>query len=238
MWVRRVVALALAAGVVAAAYMLWLRDSSLVAVREVSVTGVSSADSREVRAALTKAARRMTTLHVRDDELRAAAAAFPTVESVSADPRFPNGLSIEVREREPVGVLEANGRDLPVAADGTLLPGISTASLDLPAIEAARVDPSAKRASDDALDQARVLGAVPDPLRPLVGSASIDDRGVLVELSDGIVLVFGDGNEAAPKWAAAARILADHELGGLSYIDLRAPDRPAVGGASAPAGAL
>jgi cell division protein FtsQ len=232
-WMRRVIALGVVGAIAAAAYMLWLRDSSLVAVRDVSVTGVSSAESREVRAALTNAARGMTTLHVRDDELRAAAAAFPTVESVNADVRFPNGLSIEVTEREPVGVLEANGRDLPVAGDGTLLPGISTSGLDLPPIEARRVDPSAKRAADEAVDQAQVLGASPDPLRPLVERAAVDDRGVTVELSDGIVLVFGDGGDAAAKWTAAARILADRELAGLSYIDLRAPDRPAVGGATA-----
>ncbi|HSJ18817.1 MAG TPA: FtsQ-type POTRA domain-containing protein [Solirubrobacterales bacterium] len=235
---RRVLALSVVAGIAAVGYMLWLRDSSIVAVRDVSVTGVSSGDGREVRAALTDAARGMTTLHVRDDELRAAAAAFPTVESVSVDARFPNGLAIEVREREPVGVLEADGRDIPVAGDGTLLPGISTSGLDLPAIEASRVDPSADRVGEKALDEVRMLGAVPDPLRPLVERASVDERGGVVELSNGIVLVFGDASELEAKWASAARILADRELGGLSYIDLRAPDRPAVGGASAPAGAL
>jgi cell division protein FtsQ len=237
-WVRRVIALALVAAIAAAGYLLWLRDSSLVAVREVSVTGIGSGDSRDVRSALTETARGMTTLHVREDELRAAAAAFPTVESVSVDARFPNGLSIEVHEREPVGVLEADGRDLPVAGDGTMLPGISTAGLELPAIEAGRIDPSAKRADDEALDQARVLGAAPGPLRPLVERSSVDDRGAVVELSDGIVLVFGDASELPAKWVAAARILADRELGGLSYIDLRAPERPAVGGASAAPGAL
>ena len=235
---RRGLALALVAGIVAAGYVLWLRDSSLVAVRDVSVTGISSAESREVRAALTETARGMTTLHVREDELEAAAAAFPTVESVSVDPRFPNGLSIEVREREPVAVLEADGRDLPVAGDGTMLPGISTSGLELPSIEAGRVDPSAKRADEEALVQARVLGAAPGPLRPLVEAAADDDRGVVLELSDGIELVFGDAGEVAAKWAAAARILADRELSALSYIDLRAPDRPAVGGASATSGTL
>jgi hypothetical protein len=47
--VRRVIALALVAAIAAAGYLLWLRDSSLVAVREVSVTGIGSGDSREVR---------------------------------------------------------------------------------------------------------------------------------------------------------------------------------------------
>jgi cell division protein FtsQ len=58
-----------------------------------------------------------------------------------------------------------------------------------------------------------------------------------VGLADGITLRFGDGSDAEAKWVAAARILADGELGGLSYIDLRAPERPAVGGASPAPGA-
>ena len=34
------------------------------------------------------------------------------------------------------------------------------------------------------------------------------------------------------KWAAVAAILADRQLTSLSYVDVRVPDRPAVGGAS------
>jgi hypothetical protein len=35
------------------------------------------------------------------------------------------------------------------------------------------------------------------------------------------------------KWAAAARVLADLEASGASYVDLRIPGRPAVGGLEA-----
>lgn len=235
-WLRRGVATGALIGVLAAGYMLWLRDSSLVAVRDVSVVGISSSERDEVRDALAQAARGMTTLHVREDELRAVVRPYPTVGSVSADASFPNGLTIEVTERKPVGVVDLEGRDLPVAGDGTLLPGISTSGLELPTLEA-DADPSATRLTEGALQQALVLGAAPAPMRELIESSSEDEAGVRVELADGIALIFGDGSQANAKWAAAARILADSELASLSYIDLSAPERPAVGGATTAPGA-
>src|ERR671910_584618 len=203
---------------------VWLR-------RVIAVGAVGSAERDDVVAALTQAARGMTTLHVREDDLREVAARYPTVRSVSADASFPNGLTIEVTERKPVALVDREGKDLPVAGDGTVLPGAATAGLDLPALEA-QAEPTATRLADDGLEQASVPGAAPGPMRPLVEQTTQDDQGVGVVLTDGITLLFGDASQADPKWAAAARVLADGELGGLSYIDLRAPDRPAVGGAA------
>ena len=225
------IALGVLAVGLAAGYMLWLRDSSLVAVEDVKVVGVSSAERAEVGAALVEAGREMTTLHVREDRLRAAAGRFPTVSSVKADPEFPNGLTIEVTEREAVAVLAVDGRDLPVAGDGTLLPGIATAGLDLPTVDA-RAERSQRRLSGVAFEQARVLGAAPEPLRPLIEEATEDEAGIGVRLIDGIEVVFANASRADEKWAVASRILADDRLDGLAYIDVRAPDRPAVGGAS------
>lgn len=230
-WIRRLVAVGVLAGLLAAGYMLWLRDASVFAVNDVRVVGIDSADSDEVRAALTRSARGMTTLHVSEDELRAVARPYPTVADVSADPGFPNGLTIEVTERRPVGLIDREGRDLPVAGDGTLLPGVSTSGLDLPTL-AADADPSATRLADAGLAQARVLGVAPAPIRPLIDQTTEQDEGIVVELANGITLVFGDAGEADAKWAAASRVLADAKLGALTYIDLRAPDRPAVGGAT------
>jgi cell division protein FtsQ len=236
-WARRAAALALVAAALAAAYQLWLRDLGVVAVRDVEVVGASSADGEEIAAALTDAAQGMTTLHVREDELRAAVREYPTVGSVSADPSFPNGLEIEVAERRPVAIIAMNGRDLPVSGDGTLLPGLSTSELELPALEVTIEPGSATRLDGGPLDQARVLGAAPKALRPLVEGSGEDSEGIVLELAGGIALRFGDARDAEAKWAAAARILADGDLAGLTYIDLRAPERPAVGGAAAAPGA-
>jgi cell division protein FtsQ len=234
-WIRRLVAVTGLLAVLAAAYMLWFRDSSVVAVRDVEVVGVSSSDREEIQAALEHAARGMTTLHVREDELMAAVASHPTVRSVSADVSLPSGLTIEVSEREPVALVAVEGSDLPVAGDGTILEGVSTGQ-ELPALDAEAASP-ATRVEGDALEQARVLGAAPEPLRPLIDRSSEDADGIVVELTDGIALRFGDARDADAKWAAASRVLADSKLGGLTYIDVRAPERPAVGGATLAPGA-
>ena len=82
---------AVVAGALALTYFGWFRDSSLVAVRDVKVEGVSSADHDRIVAALTDSARGMTTLHVQTDRLESAVRQFPTVASVSADTSFPHG---------------------------------------------------------------------------------------------------------------------------------------------------
>src|ERR1700737_2525770 len=53
---------------------LWLRDSSLVSVERVQVSGVHGPDAHAIEAALAGAARHMTTLDVRPGALRAAVA--------------------------------------------------------------------------------------------------------------------------------------------------------------------
>jgi cell division protein FtsQ len=234
--IRRVFAIGAVVGALGAAYMLWLRDSSLFAVRDVEVVGARSAEADEVREALTSAAREMTTLHVSEDRLLAAVRSYPSVRSVSADARLPTGLTIEVAERKPVALVGVTGSDVPVAGDGTVLAGISTAGLDLPLLEAS-VEPDAGTISGSNLEQARVLGAAPGALRPLIEGSSENAGAIEVDLEQGISLRFGDSSRAQEKWVAASRILADEQLGGLSYIDLSAPERPAVGGAVTAPGA-
>src|SRR5436190_390487 len=99
----------------------WLRDSGLVAVDKVSVTGLSGTEAPRVRAALEGAARDMTTLHVRPGQLRTAVEPYPAIMAVDAHPDFPHGLRIVVHEHVAVAALAAGSDRVPVAADGTLL---------------------------------------------------------------------------------------------------------------------
>jgi hypothetical protein len=59
------------------------------------------------------------------------------------------------------------------------------------------------------------------------------DDGYVAELRDGPELLIGSATRLRAKWAAAARVLADLEARGATYIDLRIPSRPAVGGLAA-----
>lgn len=226
---RRIVTVLLVSVALFAVYMLWFRHSSLVAVSEVEVNGVSHVEE-EVTAALTAAGKEMTTLAADQAQLEQAVAAFPTVESVSVSSDFPHRLEVTVAERAPVATV-GTGDGVAVAGDGTVLSGVETDSLKLPEIES-RGAPADGRVEGDMLAQAQVLGSAPGPLRPVIRAAEVNgDYGIVVELRRGIELRFGDESDAAAKWSAATAILADPKLDQLTYVDLRLPGRPAVGGA-------
>lgn len=90
--------------------------------------------------------------------------------------------------------------------------------------------PEGGRVKGPALEQVRVLAAVPDALRPYVESSHFDERGVGVTLTTGIEMGFGDAGQAPRKWRAAAAVLADPSITALDYVDLRVPNRPAFKG--------
>jgi hypothetical protein len=82
-----------------------------------------------------------------------------------------------------------------------------------------------------ALEQVRVLAAVPDELRPYVESSGYgEDTGVVVTLTTGVELIFGDDSQAAKKWRGAVAVLANPEVTALDYVNLQFPGRPSYGG--------
>jgi hypothetical protein len=83
--------------------------------------------------------------------------------------------------------------------------------------------PKGGRIKGTALEQVRVLAAVPDPLRPYLARSSLGESGVAVELTTGIEIRFGDATQARRKWNAAAAILADPEVTALDYVNVIAP---------------
>jgi cell division protein FtsQ len=207
---------------------LWLRDSSLVAVRQVSVSGLTGSDAARVRAALQDAALDMTTLHVRSGQLTTAVEPFPAVRSVEAHADFPHRLRIVVHEHTPVGAIAAGSQRLAVAADGTLLR--NTPTRGLPAI-AMPVSPGGDRLTDRAaLRAATLLADAPAPLRARIRRVYMGSRGLTVPLQNGPVLYFGGADRLRAKWTAATVVLADRSSAGASYVDLRLPERPAAGG--------
>ena len=66
-----------AVAVLLAGGWLWVRDSSLARVKDVTVTGATTSDAARIRSALERAARDMTTLHVREQALNDAVAPYP-----------------------------------------------------------------------------------------------------------------------------------------------------------------
>jgi len=221
---------AMLAGALAIAYFAWFRHSSFVAVENVKVEGVSSADRDRVTAALTDAAKGMSTLDLDASKLASAVSGFPTVASVTADASFPHGLTVHVTERTPVLAASDGDHQVAVAADGSLLPGVEVAGNHLPVLKVDQLPPSG-RLGGEALDETHAIAAAPKPLKPLIeGVSATHDYGVVITLHGGIALRFGPASNSTQKWAAAAAVLADPKVTTLGYIDVRVPARPAIGG--------
>jgi cell division protein FtsQ len=222
---RRLTAIAIVAVLALAAYLVFIRNSSLVAVDEVKVEGVT-ANRDQIAAVLTRKAEDMTTLHLREEELRAAVSRYPTVASLDAHPDFPHGLRIVVHERLPVAVAKVDGEGVPVSADGYVLAGLEFDPKQLPSIDAGSAQDG--RLDEDGAAQAAILGDAPEVFRDRLRSASWDpDRGgVVVDLDGAPELRFGDGEGAEEKWTALAAVLADPELGSPGYVDVSVPERP------------
>jgi len=207
---------------------LWLRDSSLVEVTAVRVTGATTSDEARIRSALESAARDMTTLHVRQEVLDDVVARFPSVARLEVDADFPHRLTIEVIEHRPVAALEVDGRRTPVSGGGIVLTGVQ-ADDDLPSI---RSDRAPGTRVDDARTKAAltVAAAAPQPLLARGERLWWGPEGLTMDLRDGPPLVFGTRDDAVAKWAAAARVLAEPSAAGATYLDLRVPGRVAAGG--------
>jgi hypothetical protein len=90
--------------------------------------------------------------------------------------------------------------------------------------------PKGGRVKGTALEQVRVLAAVPDELRPYLASSYFGESGVEVDLTTGIELRFGDATQARRKWNAAAAILADPSITALDYVNVIVPSRPVYDG--------
>ncbi|HET9041295.1 MAG TPA: cell division protein FtsQ/DivIB [Gemmatimonadales bacterium] len=229
-WRRRIGAALAVAFVLAAGYWLWFRDSSFARAKEVYVTGVDGPQARAIRSALEDAGLGMSTLHVRQGDLRDAVADYPVVRSVTAQGDFPHKLTIEVELNLPVAIIDSSTGRKPVAADGLLLPDVPIAA-GLPVITTKSALPTERVTEGRAFWLVRVVGLAPEPLRKRLTKVIIDPKlGIVAQISKGPELRFGDASRLAAKWMAAARVLAAAGARGASYIDLRLPERPAAGG--------
>lgn len=207
---------------------LWLRNSSLVRVEQVSVTGIGGSQAAEVKRALETAGLDMTTLNVRENTLLSAVEAYPVVRSLRTETDFPHGLRIVVNAHEPVAALRSGGSLTAVAADGTLLRGSATRGLPLVAVRATRGGDRLGRS--EALTAVELVAAAPRALRGRVSRVYRGPRGLTTTMKDGPKLYFGGAARPDAMWGAAARVLASSTSRGAKYLDLRVPDRPVAGG--------
>lgn len=224
---RLLVALVATAGLLAGGWF-GLRDSGLVAVREVEVTGASGPQSEAIRSALATAGRDMTTLHLRPGVLTTAVAPYAVVKGVTAEADFPHRLRVRVIQHVAVATVVTPQGAVPVAADGTVLRG--TTADGVPELKL-RLPPAGDRVTDRrTLGTIALLARAPAPLRARVTTAFRGPRGLTVQLADGPSVRFGSSARIRAKWASLTAVLASSASRGATSIDVRVPEHPAAAG--------
>jgi cell division protein FtsQ len=224
---RTVLAFVLVLALLGGAY-LWLRDSSLVAVKQVSITGANGPEAGQIRDALRVAARNMTTLDVQMGQLRSAVSPYPVVKDLRVSTRFPHGMTIRVIEQNPVGAVVVGGRAIAVAGDGTLLHDLASSG-SLPQIPL-KVTPGGRRLSDP-----DAIAVAPDQfLGKVTTVTTVASHGLVAQLRNGPSIYFGDTTRLDAKWTAVAAVLGDPGSAGALYIDVTDPERPAAGSGTSP----
>ncbi len=225
---------------------LLLRKSPLVSVEHVQIAGVQGVDAGPIDAALRGAARGMSTLNVNVGALRAAVASDRVVRSLSVSTSFPHGLRVNVVEQLPVAAVSVGGVRTAVAADGVVLgpellasERVQLPTITLPAGTSALADLGSGARSPEgrvghvgdatARAELSVLGAAPRVLLGWVSKVFIGPEGLTVAMRGGLSIYFGDATRPHAKWLSAARVLADPSSAGATYVDVRAPERPAAG---------
>lgn len=207
---------------------LWVRNSSLVSVEHVEVTGLSGPDAGRIRTALVGAARSMTTLDAQVGRLRTAVAPYPVVADLQVSTQFPHGMRIHVVEDLPVAALTAGGRAIAADADGRLVHDVPATSL--PAVQVPVLPGGTRVTERPALNALALLAAGPRRLLSRVSQVTTSaPHGLVAQLRDGPSLYFGDTAHLRAKWIAATEVLADRSSTDASYIDVTDPARPVAG---------
>jgi cell division septal protein FtsQ len=193
------------------------------------VDGVTGPSAARITRLLEDEASKHSTFAPSEDALMRAVAAYPEVAGVAIDAQPPFRVEVRALMRPPVARIDLAGRAFVVAGDGTILQRAVEA--DVPQLEfavgAVTLRDGRVRGSRAAL---QVLAGAPQPLLAIARAARTTRAGIEVEMARGPRLIFGSATQAADKWAAAAAVIADGSAQAATYIDLRVPSRPAVGG--------
>ncbi|MBJ7470955.1 MAG: FtsQ-type POTRA domain-containing protein, partial [Solirubrobacteraceae bacterium] len=218
-------------GLVAFLALTWvvLMYTPLAHPRDLEVDGATGLSADKIQRAVEDAAQGQSTFRVSEEQLMAAVAGYPEVAAIEIDAHPPFRLDLTVVMRPPVGRVQIGGRTFTVAGDGTVLQRASEAAVPKldPSLGALTLRDGRLTGDGGALP---VLAAAPESFMDLIRAVRRGSAGIEVELQRGPRLIFGSAEAPADKWAAATAVIADGAATRATYIDVRVPGRPAVGG--------
>jgi cell division septal protein FtsQ len=219
------------AGVVLLVY--WLATGPLLATSGVTVSGYDRPDRAELVQAITRAAGEGTIIAPATGEVTVAAERFPWVESVSVARDWPRGMAVHVTEATPAAVASFGDQAVLVSGSGRVLgphegaPGVGWLRLQV-------APPPAGAALPESAGPALAFITAADPeVASRIRALRLGPDGMWVgRLTGGPDLRLGAGERMAAKAAAVGLVLASvaaEDERAASYIDVSAPERPALG---------
>jgi cell division septal protein FtsQ len=215
-----------------------LRDSSLFAVRSVSVTGADARLSAQVEDVARQSAGGRGLLALSPGSLARAIELVPGVHAATVDRDFPSTLRVRIWPEHAVA-LAVHGHDrVVVSATGRVLARIGNRSRppSLPRVPMrGQVPKAGARIADAAvLAQLRAIDAIPERFGARVAWSKVDpDHGLELQLNwPKLWIRLGPPVDLPQKLRAAALVLHAYPTlasrQSLSYVDVSAPARPAV----------
>jgi cell division protein FtsQ len=191
--------------------------SSVVTVREVSVSGNQTVSSVRVRV-VAKAPIGRQLARVDLAAIQARIETIPAVESVSVSRSWPHTIAVEVVERTPVAVVERGAGLQAVDDEGVLFGSYVRQPDDLPLVRTA-----ADVKSEALAEAARVVTSLRADIQARVESvdvASIDR--ITLKLTGGRTVMWGSAEDSQQKAAVLAVLLERR----ADEIDVSVPGRP------------
>ena len=156
-------ALAIALG---ATWFFWFKDSSLVAIEQIRINGLTElqdeSEAAEIERATISTVGQMTTLNASEADLEEALTGFPRVADTDLRTDFPDSATVVISVREDGSVLGEGSQALLIADDGTILGSAEGLEEELPALGGERPEAGATRLEGRQLGEA-ILASADEP---------------------------------------------------------------------------
>ncbi len=207
------------------------RETSVFAVRTVSVSGAPPAVALQVQHAL-RDDLGTSLLRIDLDQARTTLTSLPAVLSVSFDRAFPHTLRVTVVPERPVAVVRQGSASWLVSARGRVMAGLARgARAGLPRIWIGKGVSFSVGAPVDtsllpALQAVTPLTAMRFPAR--ITSVQTTKGDLTLVLRSGVEVRLGDQHDVPLKLAVAANVLPLIDAS-TRYVDVSVPDRPVSG---------
>lgn len=219
----------LALGLVAGIFF-WLSKSSLLSVDKIEVEGNITVPSDFIIETAGPYLRGRSLLARIDQRARDAIEELPYVESVDFDRRFPDTVSIEIREYQPVLNLKADGGVYLVASNATVLMLLDQPQTGLPLLTtktACNATVGDQLQCQDARTGVQFMADIPPSFNYPFAEIMVDESRISATTSDGTRVNFGTLDKYELKFEVLRQLMARTATPGVTVtIDVSVPERP------------